>query len=98
MKYRIEFLPEAQADAEEIRQYLLQFYENTPRKFFALLKTKINNLKSNPYLYSRHKERKSYRKFTVKDYLVFYKVNDEQQIIEIHRIIHGSRDISRYIL
>jgi toxin ParE1/3/4 len=37
----------------------------------------------------------NYRKMVVDDYLVFYVVLDEA--IEIHRILHGKRDIGRYL-
>ena len=97
MKYKMVFLPEARADSEEIRQYLSRFHESTVRDFFALLKKRINALKSNPFIAQQYVERPSYRRLVVKDYLVFYKVNEGEKLIEVHRILHGSRNIRRYI-
>ena len=97
MKYKLIFLPQAHTDAKEVRKYLSQYYAGTAGKFFALLKKRINILSTSPYICEQYSERPSYRKLIVKDYLVFYKVYDDQKKIEIHRILHGSRDIERYL-
>ena len=97
MKYKLIFLPQARNDAEEVRKYLSQYYSGTVEKFFALLKKRINSLRINPYIYEQYHERSSYRKLVANDYLVFYKVNDDQKRVEIHRILHGSREIERYL-
>jgi addiction module RelE/StbE family toxin len=91
------FLPEAMADAEEIQRYLSQYYESTVRNFFTLLKGRIDTLKSNPYMAPAYPRRPEYRQLVVEDYLVFYKVDEDKKLIEIHRILHGSRDIGRFI-
>jgi len=97
VKYQIVFLPEARGDSEEIRQYLSQYYESTVRNFFSLLKNRIDSLKTNPFMAPVYPGRPSYRRLVVDDYLVFYKVDEDKKLIEIHRILHGSRDIGRYI-
>jgi len=97
MKYKVVFLPEAMSDADEIRQYLSQYYSNTVRKFLDLLRKRIGTLRDNPHLAQAYPDRPSYRRLVVENYLVFYKVNEVTGIIEIHRILHGSRDISRYL-
>ena len=97
MNYRLAFLPEAWTDAEEVRQYLSQYYESTAKNFFALLKKKTAALKANPYICEQYQERPTYRKMIVDDYLLFYKVNEDKKLVEIHRIVHGSRDIGRYL-
>jgi len=97
MKYQIVFLPEAGDDSDEIRIYLSQYYKNTAKHFFEHLKAQISFLKSNPYIGRQYPERPSYRRLVVEDYLVFYKVNDDKALIEIHRILHGSKEIDRYI-
>ena len=97
MKYELIFLPQARTDAEEVRKYLSQYYAGTAGRFFALLKKRISTLKTNPFICEQYHERPSYRKMVVNDYLVFYKVNDDQKRVEIHRILHGSRDIDRFL-
>ena len=97
MKYKIAFLPEAKADAEEIRQYLSQYYESTVRNFFTMLKKRTNLLKSNPFMAPPYQDRPVYRQLVVEEYLVFYKVDEGNQSIKIHRILHESKEIDRYI-
>jgi len=97
MKYKMIFLPEAEKDSQEIRQYLSQYYENTAQNFFALLKKRINMLKSNPLIAQVCQERPPYRRLVVESYILFYRVDEVKKLIEIHRILHGSMDIGRYI-
>jgi plasmid stabilization system protein ParE len=97
MSYRIRYLPETLTDKAEIKAYLSQYYESTVKGFFALLKKRINRLKRFPYSCPVYEDDPDYRKMIVGDYLVFYVVNDETKIVEIHRIFHGSRDIRRNI-
>ena len=93
MKYRIRYLPETVTDRAEIRVYLFQFYEDTAKKFFALLKEKIERLKEFPYSCPTYEDDPDYRKLVVGDYLVFYMVNEGDKTVEIHRIFHGAQDI-----
>jgi len=91
------FLDLAFDDKRKIKTYLKQFYPSTPKKFVAALKDRISALKDNPYMYPVYVHNPAYRKIVVSNYLVFYKVNDEKKIIEIHRILPGSWDIVRYL-
>ena len=97
MKYKVVFLPEAMSDSYEIRLYLSQYYQSTFRNFFDLLKKRICILRDNPYIAQEYPDRPSYRRLVIENYVVFYKVNETTGTIEIHRILNGSRDISRYI-
>jgi addiction module RelE/StbE family toxin len=107
LKYKIVYLELAREDVKEIRSYLAQFYPGTPAKFLSALKEQIGNLTENPYMYEAYDKMSSdntssdktpsFRRMVVSNYLVFYKVDDEKRTIAIHRILHGSRDISKYI-
>jgi len=93
MSFKIKYLPETIIDREKIRLYLSTFYAGTSRKFFALLKEKTARLKEFPYSCPVYEDESDYRKLIVDDYLVFYIVNEGDNIIEIHRIIHGSKNL-----
>jgi len=97
MRYKIAYLPEARSDTRQIRRYLDQYYQSTVMNFFDLLKESIGNLKTNPLMYERYERRPDYRRMVVGDYLVFYKVLEDKHRVEIHRILHSSRQIERYI-
>ena len=97
LKYKIGYLDLAREDVKEIKAYLAQFYPSTPAKFLSALKEQIGNLAENPYMYEAYDGNPSFRRMVVSNYLVFYKVDDEKKTIAIHRVLHGSRDIFKYI-
>ena len=96
-KYKIVFLPDAADDRDEIKGYLAQFGEGSVERFFTLLRKATTNLKSFPYSCPVYEGDTDYRKLIVGDYLAFYIVREETGTIEIHRILHGSRDVKRHL-
>jgi addiction module RelE/StbE family toxin len=97
MRYTIRYLHLAKTDVKEIQNYLSQFSPSASAKFLADLKEKITNMASMPGMYEAYHDNPSYRRMVVSNYLVFYKVDDIKQTVEIHRILHGARDLSRYL-
>ena len=97
MKYTVRFSPFAKTDKKDIQTYLSQFYPGTPRRFIAALKEHIANLKDNPYLYPEYPENTEYRRMSVGNYIVFYKVNDVEKHIDIYRILRASWDLPKYL-
>jgi len=93
MRYKAKYFPETVSDREEIKAYLSQYYKSTVKNFFALLKSKIAQLKDFPYSCPTYEDDPDYHKLVVGDYLVFYMVNEDNKTVEIHRIFHGSKDI-----
>jgi len=89
----IEYINSAKIDVAEIRSNLSRFYPSTPDKFLRALKKSIETLTDNPLLYPVYEWHSEYRKMPVLDYLVFYKVFEERQTIEVHRILYGKRNI-----
>jgi addiction module toxin, RelE/StbE family len=89
MAYKIVYLPVAEQDINDIASYLSQFYENTVGKFITSLDKSISRLSDNPYIGTAYR---SYRKLVVSEYLVFYKVDDEDNVVIIFRVLHSSRD------
>ncbi len=91
-------LPIAVKDLEDIVDYLVQFYESTAVQQYDRIVEKIRELAEFPEMYEVYhggQFRQVYRRMPVDKYLVFYVVHDE--VIEIHRILHGSHDIHRYL-
>lgn len=39
----------------------------------------------------------AYRRMVVDQYLVFYRVNDENKIVEIHRVLRGAWNLPQYL-
>ena len=96
-KYDITYLPGANRNLLEIDEYLSQFYPSTPAKFFSELDKKIQLLKDQPYMCPKYMHNEKYRRLIVGDYLLFYVVNDEDKEIVVHRILHGSQDITKLL-
>ncbi len=91
-------LPIAAKDLEDIVNYLAQFYESTAVQQYDRIVGKIQELAEFPEMYEAYSGgqfHQFYRRMPVDKYLVFYVVRDD--VIEIHRILHGSRDIRRYL-
>lgn len=93
--YRLKYLDDTVSDRAHIKAYLSQFYPDTSKKFFAQLKKKTERLKTFPYSCPVYEEDPDYRKLVVGEYLVFYMVDEDTKTVEIHRMLHGSRDISQ---
>jgi len=97
MKYLLKYLDDTIADRASIQSYLSQFYPNTAKRFFTQFKKKTTRLKQFPYSCPIYNDDPDYRVLVVNDYLVFYMINEDMKTVEIHRILHGSRNISQLL-
>jgi len=97
MKFNAVYLDPAMKDVVEIRGYLSQFYPSTPMKFLAALKKGVESVCENPHICPVYEDNPAYRKIVVLDYLVFYKVQETERIIEIHRVLYGMRNVKGYL-
>jgi plasmid stabilization system protein ParE len=97
MSYRVAFLEDAELDMNDIEEYLSEFYESTVRDFFAELKEKVLVLEDTPYICQAYDEDPFFRQMYVKDYRLFYSIDDKRQLVIIHRIFHGTRDINQQL-
>ena len=98
-KHRIEYLPIAVADLDEIFIFVA---DNSPQAAMELIDridTSIAGLESFPEMGLIAKPprlaRKGYRVLIVDDYLVFYVVMDD--IVEIRRIVSGKRNYAHLV-
>ena len=97
MKYKIKFMPDTRDDLKLIKEYQSQFYPNTPKKFFALLRKRIGQLKEFSYSCPVYEDDENYRKLIVGNYLVFYIVNESNKSVDVYAVFHGSRDIKQHL-
>jgi len=97
LKYSVKFLILAIEDKKEIKTYLSKFYPTTPKRFTTALKKHISNLKENPYMYQIYPEKPDYRRMTVDNYIVLYKIIEEERRVEIIRILRASWDLPKYL-
>jgi toxin ParE1/3/4 len=91
-------------DIEEITGYIAEVLHNkkAAKDFTSTLRQRFRTLVDAPYLYPKSRMQelavRGYRSFLVKNYLVFYLVDENIRTVIIARIIYGSRDYVNLIL
>ncbi len=98
-KSTLRYLPASQDDLISILDFIAQDSPRRALKFIDKLEERIGLLETNSQLgrIPRHpKLRKhGYRILVIESYLVFYIIRG--QVIEVHRVIHGSRNLDHLI-
>jgi toxin ParE1/3/4 len=93
----VRYLPVAQEDILNILEFLAYDSPSRAATFTNALDHRIGDLSSHPHLerIPRHPRLKSmgYRVLVVGSHLVFYLIRPAY--IEIHRVVHTSRDLDR---
>ena len=95
-KYNIEYSMESKQDLIDIKRYIKYNLQepNTAQKLITKIKKEIDRLKDNPEMYSVIDDdlikRFKIRKLVVDNYIVFYRINDEN--IQIVRVMYGRRN------
>ena len=92
MTYKIKYLPLAVQDLNDIARYLSGFYPKTASRVLKELREKIT-----PKMCEVYRLDPAYRRMVVDQYLVFYRVNDENRIVEIHRVLRGAWNLPQYL-
>lgn len=98
-KYILRYLPVAVDDLISIFDWIANNSPATAAAFIEKLDQRIGSLKTHPFLghIPRDDKLKSsgYRVLVIESYLVFYVVR--AKTVEIHRIIHASRNLDDII-
>jgi plasmid stabilization system protein ParE len=92
-KYNLLIFPSARQDLRDIVEYINEFSPDSAIKLYDTIVDGISSIECLPMrcplLKSPELRAKRYRLLPVKNYLVFYVVN--QNTVEIRRIIYGRR-------
>jgi toxin ParE1/3/4 len=98
-KYKLRYLPVAQADLISIFDYIAKDSPNRALAFIEKLDRRIGSLEQQPLLgrIPRHSQLREYgyRVLIIESYLVFYVIRGKE--IEIHRVVQGSRSLDYLI-
>ncbi len=98
-KYILRYLPVAVDDLISIFDWIANNSPATAAAFIEKLDQRIGSLKTHPFLGHIPRDDKlkgsGYRVLVIESYLVFYVVR--AKTVEIHRIIHGSRNLDDII-
>jgi addiction module RelE/StbE family toxin len=99
VKFALRYLPIAQDDLISIFDFIAQDSPNRALSFVEKLDERIGLLEQHPLLgrIPRHPKLREYgyRVLIIEAYLVFYIVRGQD--IEIHRVVHGSRNLDHLI-
>src|SRR5437016_6960897 len=94
-KFFLRYLPVAQKDLTSIFDFISQDSPRRALDFLDKLDISITRLERHPFLgrIPRHPRLRDYgyRVLIIESYLVFYIIPNHE--IEIHRIVHGSRNL-----
>ncbi len=97
MKYTVRFMELAAQDYDDISDYLSGFYPGTAGKFLDALEKGTATLEDSPRAFEVYEHNPAYRRMVVMDYLVFYKIKEKSKTVEVHRILHGARNIRQFL-
>lgn len=98
-KYALKMLPKAREDLESIVKYIHTDLSNPKAAQDLLEKASkaFNRITEFPNSCPMCKTEKAYRKLLIDNYIVFYKTDDENNLVVIYRILYGMMDYDKYI-
>jgi len=92
--YKLEYLPEANLNLLDAEIYLSEYSSTASNKFIEAIDEQTTILIKHPLMYPIYEYDNRFRLMPLPyQYLCFYRVDEVAQIIIIHRICHGMRDI-----
>ena len=100
MVFRTEFSEQADADLDEILQYISEELcaPQAAERFYLAVFDKLDILRDNPYIYPLHHNEilnaKGLHFIVIGNYLLFYTINDIENVVNIVRILYGKRDFN----
>ncbi len=97
--WRIELLPSAYKDLDEIFHYILVDNPDSAEKMLDKIMTSLNKLKeypfSGPRLIDNALAHHDFRMIVIDPYVAFYRIINDT--VYIYRILHSARDYTRIL-
>lgn len=97
-EYKVELSIQAKEDYKSIIRYIKYklLEPNIAERYAELIKNEINTLKYNPQKfaiidYDMIKKYK-FRKLIIKNHIAFYRINEDEKIVNVERILYGATD------
>ena len=94
MEFQIRITESALADFEEILAYSWANFPASAERFGNAILNHIELLKSFPYVGSLVKGRAGVRQLVHTPILIYYRVNESPNFVEILHLQHGSRELA----
>ena len=101
--FKIEFLPTAKKDIDNIIYYISNNLKNisAAKKIKDLFISSLDNVALFPYGYPIYQPfdtlENEYRYYRVNNFLIFYTINDREKSVTITRVLYQKMDISEIL-
>ena len=101
--YRIEFLPIAKKDIEDIIYYISYDLKNitAAKKLRDLFMSGIDNILEFPYGNAVYKPigvlKNEYRSYKIKNFLMFYTIDEKEKLITVVRVLYQKMDFNNIL-
>lgn len=95
--YKIIYMNGAVQNLSEIENNLDEIDLRLADKILSAIEERIQTLQEMPFRYPAYLHNPKYRWTGVYRYMIFYKVREDVKAVEIHRILHGARDIENIL-
>ena len=97
-KYELTYLTSFIDDMRLITEFLSQYPEGISDKFVVEVEKQIQSLRAFPKKFAVFEPMPVFRRMLVLyDYQVFYTINEEKRLVQVHHILHGHRDILKFM-
>ena len=94
--YNLKITEAAQNDIESIANYIAVQLDNriAAMDFLREVEKYYSHLKDNPYIFAKSSdirlEREGYRKVHIKNYLLMFKIREDEKEVIIYRVFYGA--------
>ena len=96
-KYPVRLQDGIKEDIENIIRFKGWYSSSAPSRIVAKILDCLDDLAFMPYLGHVSDYDSDYRQISVEDYMIFYLVDEEREAIEVHYILHQSRNTERIV-
>ena len=93
MKYRSLFLELAEIDLHDVLDYLAGYSLQAAHNFLDNLDKRLSQICEFPKSCEVYRHNPALRRAIIGNYLLFYEADEKAKVINIYRILHGSRNI-----
>ena len=94
---KVLFAPLAESDINHIFDHIAAENTLNAKRFVERIRQRCSDLEMFPLSGSLRGEFRvtGLRSFSVGNYVIFYRVRSDDEIVEIARVVHGARDLGR---
>ena len=97
-EYKVQLSNQAKEDYKSIIRYMRYklLEPNIAERYAELIKNELNTLKYNPQKFAIIDydiiKQYRFRKLVIKNHIAFYRINENERIVNVERILYGATD------